>query len=828
MSRALACLLGAALLSVAWGPSRAQAASEAKEIVEKPLLSGGAELGPSEALGAIEAARRPAPADSEQVNILADKIDHLKGRDYVLASGSVDITYQTTNLKADQVEINTKTGDVVAEGNVTISSEGSLINCQKAIFNIYTKRGFMFDAEGFASPVYYFTGEKVEKVGDDKLRIRKGTLTTCGPACGTGPSPWTFRVGEADLQLDKYAHLYGFVPKILGVPFFYLPYYMASIKTERATGFLPPVVGSDGSDGIFVINQLFWAINPSMDATFGIDYLSNRGTRYTGEFRYVLDNRSSGQFNASYLKDGEFFNQGISRHPWLFDDERGPDDLKLGGEFYKVTLDHKQVLAGDVEMIGRMDVENDDTHFDREFSDDIELRARREMESFVSFTKNWESRSVQVVAERLESLEDNLFTTRKGKRFLGNEEEVFGRLPSVQFLQQSEQIGFTPFYIQMESSWVNFYEEEDRERPFRGSLRRIQRDENVPRFDFYPKVSLPIPLAPWLALTPSVAFRETYWWRTRAGEKAKFNDNEGISREAFEATLDVKGPTVYRIFNYENRWADKYKHLIEPTLKYRYVSDFDEEDSLLVPVSLSGRFFDRVDSFDRSRKAGTPGINQLTYGLTNRILAKTSEGNISEIFRLSVSQVFDVKESRRDERSDLISLGDIDFDLESRIIPPLIFNGRASYDYFHKRPSDISGTIGLEVSRYGMLYTDYTFSQDPATGEDIQSFYSGGVGVNLTNALHLQYRVRYDENEGQVLENQYILVYKGCCWGIQFTIFDRLDETKLMVMLDLKGIGSIGRTFRVGSDLGGKPRSTREELPDTLRESLDNNLGTSF
>jgi hypothetical protein len=127
-----------------------------------------------------------------------------------------------------------------------------------------------------------------------------------------------------------------------------------------------------------------------------------------------------------------------------------------------------------------------------------------------------------------------------------------------------------------------------------------------------------------------------------------------------------------------------------------------------------------------------------------------------------------------------------------------------------------------------MIYTDYTFSQDPATGEDIDSFFSGAVGVNATDNLHLQYRLRYDENEGRSLESQYILVYRGCCWGIQFTLFDRLDQTKLLVMLDLRGIGTVSRKFRVGSDLGGKRKSTGEQLPDTLRQSLDSNLNNPF
>lgn len=826
--RALAYLLGVVLVAV--GPSLAWAAksSEAKSFVDRPLLTEGGELGPSEAVEAIKEAHPPTSPLFDRVNILADKIDHLKGRDYVIATGSVDITYHTTNLKADRVEFNTKTGDVVATGDVIISSEGSLIQSEKAIFNIYTKRGFMYNAEGFASPVYYFTGEKIEKVGDDELRITHGTLSSCGPTCGTGPTPWAFRIRQANLKIDRYVHLHGFVPKVLGVPFFFLPYWVASIKTDRGTGFLSPVVGTDSQDGVFVTNRFFWAINPSMDATFALDYLSNRGTRYNGEFRYVIDERSSGQLDASYLKDGEFFNQGISRHSWLFDDERSPDDLPLGGEFYKITLDHKQVLPGEVEMIGRMDLESKDTNFDREFSDILDLRTRRETESFVSLTKNWESRSIQIIAERLESLKDNLFTRGVGDRLVGDDEEVFGRLPSIQFRQQAEQIGPTPFYFSMDSSWTNFFEEEEEEKLVGANLERFEDVENTPRFDIFPKVSLPIAVAPWLSVTPSVAFRETYWWRSRASPIADFSIEEGLSREAFEGEVALRGPTVYRIFNLETPWAEKYKHLIEPTVTYRYVSDFDEEDSLLVPVTLKGGPFDGIDSFDRSGLVGTVGANQLTYGLTNRVLAKNSKGKVDEIFRFSVSQLFDIKEYRKDERTDVISLGSIGFDLESRVVPFLIVNTRASYDYAHERLANLNSTVGLEVGRYGVLYTDYTFSQNVSTGVNTQSFYLAGVGVNLTDSIHAQYRVRYDEKEGSVLENQYILVYRGCCWSVEATLFDRLDETKMVVMLDLKGIGSVGHKFRVGSDVGGKRRGTRERLPDTIRQSLNSNLNSPF
>jgi lipopolysaccharide assembly outer membrane protein LptD (OstA) len=292
--------------------------------------------------------------------------------------------------------------------------------------------------------------------------------------------------------------------------------------------------------------------------------------------------------------------------------------------------------------------------------------------------------------------------------------------------------------------------------------------------------------------------------------------------------VTLRGPTAYRIFNIETPWAEKYKHLIEPTVTYRYVTDFDEQDSLLAPVTLTGGRFDGIDTFDRSALTGTVGVNELTYRLTTRLLAKGAKGNVGEIFRFMVSQTFDVKEYRKNERTDLVSLGPIRFDVESRPVPFLIANARTSYDYGHERLANLNGTVGLEVGRYGMLFGDYVFSQSTTTGETLQSFYSGAAGLNLTDAIHAQYRIRYDERDGLTLENQYSLVYRGCCWSVQVTLFDRIDETKALFMLDLRGIGSVGRRFHVGSDVGGKRRGERERMSDTLRQSIDSHLQSTF
>ena len=85
---------------------------------------------------------------------------------------------------ADGVEINIRTGELIARGNVVFSTPTARISSDSVVFNTKTKLGTFTNAMGIASlgergqenrsmfgalePDVYFYGNEIEKIGPDK------------------------------------------------------------------------------------------------------------------------------------------------------------------------------------------------------------------------------------------------------------------------------------------------------------------------------------------------------------------------------------------------------------------------------------------------------------------------------------------------------------------------------------------------------------------------------------------------------------------------------------------------------------------------------------
>ena len=177
---------------------------------------------------------------------------------------------------ADDVELNTRTGELTASGNVVFSTIDSRISADTVVFNTRTKRGTFTNASGIASlgergerdrsmfgtlePDVYFYGEVIEKIDVDKYRITRGAFTTC-----VQPTPrWEIASGSSIVNLHDYAILNNAVIRVKDVPVFYLPVMYYPIQDDdRATGFLLPTYGRSTYRGQSLSNAFFWAISRS-------------------------------------------------------------------------------------------------------------------------------------------------------------------------------------------------------------------------------------------------------------------------------------------------------------------------------------------------------------------------------------------------------------------------------------------------------------------------------------------------------------------------------------------------------------------------------------
>jgi len=123
--------------------------------------------------------------------------------EYAILEDDVHVDYQDVKMQADKITINLKTKDAVAEGHVIIDQGASRVTADHAVFNLDSKTGTFFKATASMEPAMYFTGDKLEKLDEDSYHMVNGIMTSCdldNPA-------WSFRVADATVNLDDYAHM---------------------------------------------------------------------------------------------------------------------------------------------------------------------------------------------------------------------------------------------------------------------------------------------------------------------------------------------------------------------------------------------------------------------------------------------------------------------------------------------------------------------------------------------------------------------------------------------------------------------------------------------
>jgi len=495
------------------------------------------------------------------MTIYADNIEYQGQMNTVVAKGFVDIRYKDLRVLADYVRLNTVTGEGLAYGNVEIKDQNNRIFCEKARFNIFEKRGTIYNSKGFVNGLYYITARQLEWLGENKYRVREGTMSSC-----QGKNPlWSFHIVEAEVEPDSYAFLKRPSFRIKNIPLFYSPlFYVPMSRNKRKSGFLTPKIGFGNKDGFTMGNSFFWAIKGNTDSTFGLDTLGERGFRPRLEYRYVWNKDTSGRFNGSFLHD-----------------------RKTGGNYYKIEFEHKQRFRDDI--FGRLKLDLlSENNGDREFAWDIKTRTRRYSDSFFELTKQWENSSLKIYSEYLEELrEDN-------SPFARSPNQVFAKLPEIVYTYHQQRLLNTPFFFQFQTSLVDFYRKEG-----------PQKEQQL-RLDLFPQISLPLTKYPWFSLTPSFGLRETYYNPVEGDHKGD------LLRQYPIFQMDFQGPKTYRIYKVKWDQISALKHLIEPRITYSYSPEWTKERErrrILI--------FDSLDSL-RPR-------NYIHFSLINRLLAKEKD-----------------------------------------------------------------------------------------------------------------------------------------------------------------------------------------------------------
>ena len=484
---------------------------------------------------------------------------------------------------ADDLQMNLKTGELTAEGNVVFRTPTTSIAADSVVFNTKTSVGTFTNANGIAQlgergtrnlsmfgglePDVYFYGQQIEKIGADKYRITKGGFTTCVQPTAR----WEIVSGSATLRLDHYVMLKNAVVEVKNVPVFYLPMlYYPIQEDDRATGFLMPAYGSSLATGSSLSNAFFWAINRSQDATFFHDWMFSRGSGLGTEYRYMLGPQAQGDFRYYWLDENEAVINGQTRQP------RQSKTIRGG---------LSQNLPFGLSARGRVDYVTDVTvrqTYDHNFYN--ASNSTRSYEGGVSGA--WRNLSVNGRFAQVETFTSSNYST------------ITGQTPGFTAALSGVRLGPLPIFgtVNAEAGHTVFITR----------FNAVEQDLSLIKTDVTPSIRAPLSTLPYLQVNATATYRSTYYSESLADD-GRTQIEVPVTRNYGDFRVDVIGPVVSRVFNPNNAIADRMKHVIEPTFSVQRRTEIANQDR--IPTATG---YDVI----------VGGVTQMNYGVTNRVMVR--------------------------------------------------------------------------------------------------------------------------------------------------------------------------------------------------------------
>jgi LPS-assembly protein len=693
---------------------------------------------------------------------------------------------------ADDLEMNIRTGELTARGNVVFQSPTVRIASDSVVFNTKTRLGKFENAFGIAQlgergernqsmfgtlePDVYFAGASIEKIGPDKYRIEKGGFTTC-----VQPTPrWEIVSGSATVNLNDYVILRNAVIHVKDVPVFYLPLlYYPIQEDDRATGFLLPQYGSSLAMGSSISNAFFWAINRSQDATFFHDWMFSRGTGLGTEYRYMLGPQAQGNLRYYWLDEKAAVVNGSSVNP------RQSKTIQGG---LSQNLPFGLSARARVDYFTNVTVQQTYNHDFYQAS-----QSNRTIDGGVS--GSWRNLSVNGMFQRTET-------------FFNEDDSIeSGRAPGFTAALSGVRLWRLPLFATVNAeAGRHVYVEH------RGTA---SLDSGLNKVDVTPSIRAALSTLPFLQVNATATYRTTYFSESLTaadvnGRRAQIEDP--ITRNYGDMRVEVVGPVFSRVFNPQNAIADRMKHIFEPNFSVQRRTEIANQD--LIPTTAGA--YDII----------VGGTTQMNYGLTNRLLVRKdvagqpSAGAPRELLNVAVRQTYYTQaEASTFDNSYGYGYNNrapnafSPISLTARATPtsPLAIDYRVEYDPV---PADADDPRILGMSLNGTLRSAIA---DITGGWTRQAYASPDRVVPPSNLVQTSANLRirnyggnvmfnYDIARSTLLNQRYVAFYNAQCCGVSFEYqsvnyppdlnrFFLPKDRRFNMSFTLAGVGSFSNFF---------------------------------
>ena len=713
---------------------------------------------------------RPDAPDAEHVRIesVTQEADgpmrHLRG--------SVRIETTDMQLKADELDYNSDTGEVEARGHVHFEhfARGEKLDCDRAEYNVNTETGKFYEVMGSAAAriqarrgllttqnPFYFQGRWAERL-KDHYTLHDGFLTDC-----VLPRAWwrlkapAFEIVPGEHAIARNSWFY-----LKGMPLVYFPLFYKSLKKEpRKSGFFIPNFGNSSTRGKDIGAGYYWAINRSYDLTYRARYYTTAGFAHHVDFRGDPSQKST----FDVLVDGISDRRPIQPSP------SGALLLAHG----KADLGRGWLARGELDYITSFG-------FRQQFTESFNEAVFSQTHSVGFVTKHWADYGLNIVVQRNVNFQSAL----------PHDDISIRKLPEVQFTGRERQVDFKgwPFWISLDSS--------------AGVVRRsqslFQTRQFVDRLDFAPRITTAFRWSGF-QIIPSFGIRETSYGSSIQSDGAFSGQN--VLRNSRDVSVDLVFPSLERIFDAPAWMGDKVKHIIEPRVTYKYTGGIGNFANIIR--------FDETDLLSNT--------NQLEFSLTNRLLAKQKNGAASDFvtWQLWYDRYFDPTfggaivpgvRNMVQNSLDLTGYGFLDGARRSspvvsavRVQSRVGLEWRADYDPLRHAIVNSSLALDGRIKEYRVSVAHTDLKTDPILAPTANQF--RGVisyGSETRRGFSYGFSAYYDYRKAVMQYSQTQVTYNTDCCGLsvqyrRFSLGTR-NESQFRVSFAVSNIGTFGTLKR--------------------------------
>ena len=518
-------------------------------------------------------------------------------------------------LQADRVTLDQISGQVTAEGAVTLNRDGQAWSGEQLSYNFITESMGAADYRTGKAP-FFAAGTLVEgAAGSSSYTAQNAVVTT-----DDSKTPnHRIRAKQIKIVPGKYFSARNATVYLGKVPIMFFPYMKANLDRKGNQWSLTP--GYRSRFGGFLLSTYQYQALTNLTADLHFDYRSKRGVGLGPDFTYDLGRFGKGKTETYYLSD----------------DIPGLDSLgtPISNNRFRFQVNHRVTIRTNI--TAKLSFNKlSDNNINRDFFE-AEYRRNTQPRSYLE----------------IEQLGPNFSLALLAQPRVNDFYERIERLPEVKLSAFRQQVGNTPLYYESESSAGYLGHQ---------FMNNISNDFFATRVDTWHQLVVPHTFFGWLNLVPRVGGRSTYYTQADGNGQMLREERRNVFNTGVEANF--RASRTYG--NVTNRfWSlNALRHIIQPSFNYVYVPtpsalppelpQFDSEIPSLRWLPNEYPYYNSIDSIDAQ--------NVVRLGLRNKLQTKRGpDGTIDDFVNWNV-----FTDLRIDPRADQTDFGDFNSELDLR------------------------------------------------------------------------------------------------------------------------------------------------------------------